>query len=227
MDNPNPQSQAPAETVVPEAETTTLEQIAKELSVEEQAQQFVASVPPPPYQQPQTYQPQPFQAPDPVTDPEGYRAYIARQHQSFSQLESTTQQIASELNNWKQQQEKQKLDKDVDSAVSKVNQKLNMDPHVTEALLEATYKRDPSFKRIWDNRGRNQQALDKALDLLAQKFVGQFSIKQDPQIAKNLQAAKSSQQTMSTTQKTPNEGIPTDPQEFQRWWQNAIATGRL
>ncbi len=53
MENQNPQqSQAPVETAVTTPSTPSLEEIAKEMSVTEQAQQFTQSVPPPQYQQP-------------------------------------------------------------------------------------------------------------------------------------------------------------------------------
>jgi hypothetical protein len=222
--NDHQQSPAPAETAAPEADTPTLEQIAKELSVEEQAKQFVSSVQPQPYQQ-QNQAPYQFQAPDPITDPEGYRSYIVRQNQAMLQLDTATQQLASKVNQWERLQAEQKNNRDVDDAVQKVNAKLNLDPLLTESLLEATYKKDANFRKIWDNRDRNPQAKDKALEVLAQKFAGQFTSKQDPQIAKNLLAAKSSQQTMATTQKIQNEGVPTDPVEFDRWYQNMMNRG--
>jgi hypothetical protein len=224
----NQQSTAPAETAAPEAtETPSLESIAQSLSVEEQAQQFTSSVQP--YQQPQYQQPYQQQnpyvgIPDPITDPEGYKAYSLQHLQKLTTLDSSLQQIAQKIQNYERTQSEQKINQDVDSAVAKVNQNLKLDPLVAEALLEATYKRDQNFKKIWDNRSRNPQALEQALNVLSGKFAGQFNVKQDPQIAENIRAAKSAQQSMATTGKqSPNGDInQMSPEEFDRWWQNSI-----
>lgn len=225
----NPQSQAPVETAAPAAEAPTLEQIAKELSVEEQAQQFTSTVPSQPQYQPQTFQAPQYQAqyaPDPVTDPEGYRAFMSSQLNTVTQLNQTLQSVNDRMSNWEKTQQEQKIERDINTAVTKVNAKLNVDPFVTEALLQGTYRSDANFRRIWDNRDRNPGALEKALDVLSQKYVSQFSVKQDPKIAQNLQAAKVSQQTMATTQKPGmNDGVPQDPMEFQRYWDRLISGG--
>lgn len=205
----NQQSPAPVETAAPEAQSPTLEQIAKELSVEEQAQQFTSTVQQQPIQPqfpPQPQYQQPFQAPDPVTDPDGYRAFVAAQGNALSQLNSTLQQVSSRMSNWERMQQEQKIERDIGAAVARVNTKLNMAPEVTEALLQGEYRRDGNFRKIWDKRDSNPAALDKALDVLTQKFAGQFTVKQDPKIAQNLQAAKASQQTMATSRnQAPND----------------------
>ena len=82
----NQQSQAPVETAAPEAEAQTLESIAKELSVQEQAQQFTSAVPQPQYQPTQPAHQQQFRAPDPITDPEGYNRFLMQQTQTLQEL---------------------------------------------------------------------------------------------------------------------------------------------
>jgi len=218
----NQPSQAPAETAPQEAPTETLEDIAKSLTIEQQAQNFVSSVQPQ-YQQPQ-YQPHPqppsFNVPDPVTDPDGYRAFMAAQYQNLNQHSTTLQDISQKIGNWERMQAEQKINQDVDRAVTKVNEKLKMDQDTVEVALELEYRKNPSFKAIWDNRDRNPLALDRALEILSGKLSSKFQVKQDPQLAENLRAAKSAQLTSATPGQSNNGDDPNswDAAKFERWW---------
>lgn len=217
----NQPSSVPAETAVVTPETPTLETIAKELSIEEQAKQFTSSV------QPQPYQPPQFQVPDPVTNPEGYTRFMAMQGQTVSGIETTLKSLNEKVSTWEQRQAEQKINQDVDRAVAKVNERLKVEPLLAEIALEKMYRSDVNFKRIWDNRERNPQALEKALDVVGQKMQTMFNVRQDPQIAENLRAAQSSQRNMSTTKvSTPNEdwsGL--SDADFQRKWQMIVSQG--
>jgi len=226
----NQPSATPAETQVETPPTETLEDIAKGLSVEEQANQFVSTVQPqyqPQHQpQPQSYQPSQFNAPDPVTDPEGYRAFVAQQYNTVNTLNSTIQEVTNKIGNWERTQAEQKINQDVDRAVTLVNQKANLDKDIVEVALELEYRKNPSFKKIWDNRDRNPDALGRALEVLSGKISQRFAVRTDPQLAENLRAAKSSQQTQATTrQPQMNDGIPNDPAEFERFWQSLSGRG--
>jgi len=219
----NQQSQQPAETAVPEAQAPTLESIAKELSVEEQAQQFTSAVPQyqPQYQQP-VQQPA-FRAPDPITDPEGYNRFMVQQMQSVTALDSTLKQMVDKVQTWERTTQEQRINQDVDKAVTRVNEKLKVDPMLAEIALEKMYRTDANFKRIWDNRERNPQAYERALDVVADKLVPMFQTRQDPKIAGDIRAAKTSQQSMATTRNPGvNEGVPTDPADFKRFWDNLV-----
>ena len=216
------QSQAPAETAVPAAETQTLESIAKELSVTEQAQQFASAVPQ--YQQPQQFvQQQAFRAPDPITDPEGYNRFLLQQTQTLTELSQATKSLTDKYQSWERTTQEQRINQDVDKAVTRVNEKLKVDPMLAEIALEKMYRTDANFKRIWDNRERNPQAYERALDVVADKLVPMFNTRQDPKIAGDIRAAKTSQQSMATTRtQGVNDGVPTDPAEFQRYWANLV-----
>lgn len=226
----NQQSPAPVETAVETPSTPSLEDIAKELSVTEQAQQFTQSVPQfqpqPQYQNPYQNQPTQFRAPDPITDPEGYNSWMARQAQTVTSLDQTLQSISQKIQTWEQRQAEDQIKTDINRAVSVVNEKLKIDPQRAEVELEYLYRTNPSFKTIWDNRARNPAALDKALNAVADKLAPQFQMRQDPKIAGDIRAARMSQQTMATTQKAGvNDGVPSDPQEFQRYWNRLISGG--
>ena len=217
------QSQSPAETAVPAAETQTLESIAKELSVTEQAQQFTSAVPQyqPQYQQP--VQQQAFRAPDPITDPEGYNRFLLQQTQTLTELSQATKSLTDKYQSWERTTQEQRINQDVDKAVTRVNEKLKVDPMLAEIALEKMYRTDANFKRIWDNRERNPQAYERALDVVADKLVPMFNTRQDQKIAGDIRAAKTSQQSMATTRtQGVNDGVPTDPAEFQRYWANLV-----
>jgi hypothetical protein len=118
-----------------------------------------------------------------------------------------------------------KVDADVARAVSKVNEKLKIDPLSAEIALEKVYRTDASFKRIWDNRDKNPQAFDKALGIVAQKLSSTFAVRQDPQLTENQRAATQSQRTMAATTKSDvppgQEGLYSDnPVEFERAWES-------
>jgi len=230
MENEKPveQSPKPAEPEVTEQSTETLETIAREIPVDEQANQFTAQPQPAAPRQPYApYAPQPSQevyTPDPVTDPEGYKRFVVQQMQTTGTIESTIREISSRLNNWEQTTQQQKLDSDVDRAVSRVNQKLKVDPMLAEIALEKMYRSDTNFKRIWDKRDTNPQALERALDVVAGKLAPMFQVRQDPQLAENVRAAQSAQRTMATTEQGGDD-IPDDPAQFQAWWEHRKRQG--
>jgi hypothetical protein len=215
-DNTAAPSPAPAETSA--APSTDLESIAREFSVEEQANQFTAR-PAVQHQPQQQLQPAPFSAPDPVTDPEGYKAFVMHQTQVHQRLEGTLRELDNRFKTYEQTIQQQKVDADVDAAVKIVNQKLKVDPELAEIALERMYRKDKAFKQIWDNRDRNRQAFEKALGVVADKLQPTFAVRTDPQVAENVRAAKSSQQTMATTQaKSEYDDVPENPREFDAWW---------
>jgi DNA-binding protein H-NS len=221
MEAPNNQpSPAPVETSTPTPEPESLESIAQGLSVTEQANQFVSTVQPQ-YQQPQpippSYQPQQFVAPDPVTDPDGYRNYVAQQYQSLNKLNSTVEEVASKIGQWERMQAEQKINHDVDRAVTKVTEKVGLDKDMVEVALELEYRKNPSFKKIWDNRDRYPAALDKALEVLTGKISSKYQVRSDPQIAENIRAAKSAQLTTATT-KQPEGLDQMDGPAFEKFW---------
>lgn len=214
------QSPAPAETTQTPS-SPSLEEISKEFSVEEQARQFQATPSVAPYQaRPESPPYAPPYVPDPVTDPDGYKRYVLTQQQVMTGVQTQTQQVLSKLEAFERAQTQQKIDADVNRAVSRLNEKLKADPDLVEATLEVQYRKDPTFKFIWDNRDRNPQAFEKALDALAVKLGPRFQVKQDPQLTENQRAAQASQRTMATTQKTNelDEVAKMSQADFESWW---------
>lgn len=213
-------SPAPAEPSPTPSPDDSLKSIASEFTVEEQANQFTAKP-----AQPQTVvEPQLSDfAPDPVTNPEGYKAFMRAQFQTQQQVQSALRDISTKVSRFEQTWEEQRLNAEVDAAVQTVNQKLKVEPVLAEALLNVEYKQNPTFKRIWDNRQKNPEAFQKALGVLADKLYPKVQVRQDPQLAENVRAAQSSQRTMATTkQSRPEDDVPDDPRDFDRWWRDKM-----
>lgn len=212
-DTPTEPSKKPDESqAAPEATPPSLEQIASEFPVDEQATQFQANtqpaakplyepttptqVPPVTDQQAQQYAPT---IPDPVLDAEGYRRYMHSQSVLASQIQGSLRTMEQRLANFEQTQQQSKVDADVNQAVLKVNEKLKVDPMLAEIALEKMYRSDASFAKIWDNRAKNPQAFEKALGIVADKLAPMFQVRQDPQLTENQRAAQASQRSMAST----------------------------
>jgi hypothetical protein len=212
-------SPAPAETATQVNPDDALNSIASEISVEEQARTFTAT---PTVQHPVQHQVETF-APDPVTNPEGYKAYMQAVYQAQQSALSEMRNVSSKVTQFEQMFQQQKVNADVDRAVQVVNAKAKVDPDVVEAMLNVEYTKNPSFKKIFDNRERNPMAFQKALGVVGDKIASKFQIRTDPQIAENVRAAQASQRTMATTNKTNDVmdqvGNMNDL-EFQKWWQS-------
>jgi hypothetical protein len=215
MTDPNQQSNTPAENTP--APQPSLEDISKEFSVEEQTRSFTAQPQPP---QPYQYAPPP-QVPDPVINPDAFLQYAWQQNPAVPQLTNQLQQVSAKLQAFEHQQAQAKLEADVNRAVSKVNEKLKVDPLLAEAALEAEYRRNPTFKHIWDNRDRNPAAFDRALEVMGNQLSTRFAVRTDPQLLENQRAAVSSQRTMATNpQSNPAMDALKMPQgEFEAWWE--------
>lgn len=183
------ESTTPVETV---EDAPTLESISEEFNVEEQTQSFQA--------QPEVQQQENKQfAPDPISNPEAFDQYAQQQSQQLTSLNDAVTQLTGKLQKQEDQLVQDKVKADVASAVATVNEKLGVDPSMAEIALKHEYENNSSFKKIWDNRGQNKAAFDKALGVVADKYSGMFAVKQDHQLTENQLAAKQSLQAMSKT----------------------------
>jgi hypothetical protein len=218
--SPGPAETAGTPSISPD---DALHSIASEISVEEQARTFTATPQPTPNFQ-QQYSKEMF-APDPVTDSEGYKRWATQQAHQYQSLDSAMRDISTKITAFETAQQQQRVNADVDRAVQVVNQKAKVDPDVVEAMLNVEYTKNPSFKKIFDNREKNPMAYQKALGVISDKIASKFQIRTDPQLAENVRAAQASQRTMATTNKTNDQmeqlGNMNDL-EFQRWWQSQI-----
>jgi hypothetical protein len=203
--------------------TQTLEDIAKGIPLEEQIKNFTAA--PQPVLQTPYIQPQQPVIPDPISDQEGYRRWANDQMLASRAMQSSLQELSGKVRTYEQQQQQQRLDAEVDSVVSKVNSNLKLDPDLVEAALNVRYKKDPAFKHIWDNRQRFPGALDNALKVVTNDLKAKYAVRQDPQIAENIRAAKNSMQSGATRSSNSGSEVPTDPREFAAYWRRLVNGG--
>jgi len=215
------QSQEPVSNEAPSQEAQpTLADVAKKYDLDREVQNFTAQ-PPAQAAQPQYPASPPFTPPDPISSPDQWNQYQANLLMQNQQLTGNLRELSQQVESIKQQAQQAKLDSEVNKAVSKVNEKLKIDPVYAEIALEKRYRDDPIFKRIWDNRSINPKALDEALGVITNELQGVFSVRQDPQLAENVRAAKQSQKTSSTTTAPSSEeeaAMKLGPVEFDRWW---------
>lgn len=190
----------------------TFEDIAKKYSIEDQTKTFTAK--------PETpIAPIDHRIPDPVINPDEFTKYQLNQ---TAQVMNTMNTVAKTVEEMRRTQEQERLNVEVNKAVTRLNEKLKIDPKYAEILLEKEYRDNPVLQRIWANRYVNPKALDEALDVIANNNAKTFQTSSDPQLVENQRAAKASQKVMSTTtNKSKNEEIANmSDAEFDRWWAN-------
>lgn len=216
------QSEAPVEsteTASAPTEQPSFEDIAKKYSIEERTAEFKAQPQQqfPVQSQPQPQQPFTPQIPDPVSNPEEWGRY---QYQQYNDFNNNLKSIAESVTEMRRQQAQERLNADVNQAVDRVSSKLNMDKDFTEVLLEVEYRKNPAFRRIWDNRYSKPDALNEALDVISSKASTRYQVKSDPQLMENQRAARTSQKAMaSTKQQNPNQDVmDMSDSDFQAWW---------
>ena len=198
------------ETTANETTPQTLEDIAKKYSIEDQTKTFTAK--------PETPIAQiDHRVPDPVINPDEFTKYQLNQ---TAQVMNTMNTMAKTVEDMRRGQEQERLNVEVNKAVTRLNEKLKIDPKFAEILLEKEYRDNPVLQRIWSNRYVNPKALDEALDVIANNNAKTFQTSADPQLVENQRAAKASQKVMSTTtNKSKNEDILNkNDAEFDQWW---------
>jgi len=200
------------EAVESQSESQTLEDLYKDLNVSEEAEEFTA--------QPQQKAEAPvvdLPTPDPIMDPEGYRAHQAQQATKALYGELTA--VKSQLTEFQQTQYEQQTSADIGKAVDKIAKKVeDVDRDVLDAMLNAQAYKDPRFKKLWENRVKNPAAWDRALDAFSNTVVDKFKVKVDPQIEENRRAVHKSQQSMASTASKesgdPFEGLDPNSAEW-------------
>lgn len=194
------QSQEPVEVAAPQPSTestaqeaeVTMADVAKKYNVEEAVKSFTAQPAPQPAEPAPQWQP----SPDPLIDLDGFNKYQIQQNQ---QILGAVSEMAKTVQEIQRDREQAVLQSEIKQAVGRVNERVNIDPIYTELLLEKEYRSDPVFRNIWDNRHRNHQALNEALDVISRKASKVFQVRFDPQLVENTRAAKASTKATATT----------------------------
>ena len=211
----------------------TLEQVYQKFNVEQESQNFNPQ-PAHTQQVTQTQQatsPIGAEIPDPVLDPNGYKSWQANQNseirKGLSQLSQVQQQLAvTEV--------KRREEADIQRAVSKIQEKVDLDPDFIEIALGQKARKDGRFQAVYQNRHKNPAAWDAALGAMANEMKGKYSFRADSQLTENVRAAKQSTQSSSLTAK--NSGEAKNPiedrlsnaksaREFDAEWQRIMSGG--
>lgn len=194
----------------------TLEDVYREYNVEGVAQQFQ------PATAPQAPQPESVNTPDPVTDPDGYRRFQLDQVHRQHALQQSLQQHGSIVQALYADHIRRQLETDVKRAVDYIKPKFGdgVDGELLEVALDNEARRDPRFHQLWENRGKNPAAWQKALDGFAGKYASKFAMRSDPQLAENQRAVRASQEAHASTRAAPatDEWDNLSPSEFEARW---------
>lgn len=125
-----------------------------------------------------------------------FEAFANKVNALTEKLEATSKQT-DELANSRQQE---LLNKEISEAVGKINNDVGGDPDMAELFLEKEVRQNPAFKKIWENRYTNPEALDKAIGLLQPEWQAKNVNVVDPQVAENQRALRESQKGGATVQ---------------------------
>lgn len=215
----------------------TLDQVYAKFNVDQQAQEFSPQrqqAPQQPQYQAPPVQPQTMEAfgsvPDPIMNPDQHKAWLLSQNtqirQALSHLHGAQQQMAAE-------RIRQKEEVDIKNAVATVKAKVEgVDDDFIEIALGQKARKDPRFLSVYNNRDKNPQAWNAALNAVSNEFKQKFAYKPDAQIAENVRAAKQSTQSSLTTRDKSGSSNPLEQRlegkvgrEFEAEWRRIVNGG--
>lgn len=185
---------APSENTQPEE---SLDDVLKDISIEEVAQSFNA----------QPSQPAPKQAPelnipDPTYDPDGFKREIGKiaqndfaTAQKVDQVLSLIQKREQEAQQSREQTDIGKVVKEIETAVPVLKGKETL----VQGLLGAYANKDARITKVWQDRHKDPAAWNRTLNVLKKQIAKEFDFVADPQLAENIKAAKASRDQMATT----------------------------
>lgn len=211
------QVQQNEQTAAPEP---TLEDVYKEYNVEGVAQQFQAAT------AKEAPRPEITDAPDPVTDPDGYRRFQLDQVHRTHDIQQSLQQYGSTVQALVADQQRRQIEADVKNAVDYLKPKFGdaVDADLLETALDNEARRDPRFLKLWESRGTNPTAWKKALDGFSGKYASKFAVRSDPQLMENQRAIRASQEVHTSNRQAPtnDEWGNLSPAEFESKWRSLV-----
>lgn len=142
---------------------------------------------------------EPLSIPDPY-DSENFKAFMAREAAGKTELQKTVTAVVAHLTAKEREGAVAATKADIERAVGKINEVVgHHKPKVIEAALDGMVRENPQLKAIWENRGKNPGAWDKALGIVTKQIAEDFSVKVDPNLVSAQRARKESQKHMATT----------------------------
>jgi DNA-binding protein H-NS len=147
----------------------------------------------------QSHQPQTVKEPENVSE---FTDFVAKQSQTTKQLQEQLEKTSSTLDELVNGKHQEQVNKEIKNAVSTLNENAGANEKMAELYLRKQYDDDPNFARIWDNRGKNPDALKQAVSLLSKEWESMTQNVVDPQVAENQRALMDSQRSGGTVQET-------------------------
>jgi hypothetical protein len=128
--------------------------------------------------------------------------FLKSQSKQTEALSTELKNTQSQLNELVNGQRREAVNKDIKDAVKQINENAGGSEDMAEIFLEKQYRENPDFKKIWQARGENPEAYQKALKMLAPEWESMTQTITDPQVAENQRALLESQRTGGTVQET-------------------------
>ena len=174
--------------------------------------------------------PQAVSAPnvDPL-DETSMNNYVQSVSNGQSALSNQLQDVQDKLTHMEQQNSKLQIETDINDAVSRITDGLDVDPKLARIHLEYTAQEKPGFKAIWDNRAQDPKTYDDALKALSREIGTTYNTSTDPDLVANQVAVSQSAKSRSTTNTQDIENPMEDalakaksPGELNAVWQRLI-----
>ena len=204
----------------------SLEDVYKQFNVEAEAQNFRPQRTE--QQQSQQSTTQPNVIPDPITNPDGHRAWLAAQSDSVNKALT---QVTGQLSQMQAERAQAKGEAAVHEAVQKFKSVMgeDVDDLTAEVALSVQARKDPKFLSVFNNRDKNPGAWNAAVSAFARDYKSKNQLRTDPQLAENQRAAKASigSQTKAPANADENDifaGAKT-PAEVNSRWRNFVDRG--
>lgn len=198
----------------------SLDDVYKQFNVQEAAQSFTAQ----PVQQPA--KPVEQSIPDPALDIEGFKTWARSTQTADSELRQTLTSVNQRLSQYEQERQRTREEADLQKAVGVLKEKVpGADNEFLEIALAHKARKDPKLLSIWENRGKNPQALEAALKAVGNEFASKFALKADPQLTENTRAMKASRDQKATTQAPDVDEKWRDHSKFNQEWDRLVNGG--
>ena len=216
-----------AENAQQEVTEPSLDDVIAEYNVQPQVQNTAQQQPAP--QVPQVSNNAP--SVDPL-DQDSFNGYVNQVASGQSVLNEQLQDVKTQLTELQQERARLQVETDINNAVETLNENLKLNPKLVRVHLEYMAQEKPGFKQLWENRGTNPKAFEKALNAVGREMRDLYAVKQDEGLAETQAAIQKSQQSLSGSNSKSGSNSTEEAlaaasgADFDRMW-NDIAHGGM
>ncbi len=136
-----------------------------------------------------------------------FQSFVQESNKVNEELRQELQQLKQTQDEFVNAKHREAVNREIDSAAEQINKEAGADQDMARLFLEAQYRKDANFKKVWDNREENPEAYNEALKLLKPEWEAKNDKKIDSQIAENQRALQESQRSGSTIQRESQDDI--------------------